>query len=329
MGVKGKRSKDCKTKRIAKAVWLTAAALLLSLFLPGTVQGADKRTVRVSFFPMDGYHETLPDGSLSGMDVEYLDNLCDYVNWSVEYVPCESWDEALQMLADKEVDLVGSAQYSAERAQIYKYADIANGYTFGAIAVRGDSALAYEDFDAMQDITYGVVGTYVRKQEFLEYLKGHGIENPRVREYESTAVLQGALSVREIDALVHSLTEIREGQRVIGRFAPMPFYYITYPGNEDLLRELNQGIADVKMNRPELENELMVKYYDSRLDHTILLTGEELDYIRKNEGLKVGYLDGFYPFSYEDEEGVYRGLTPQMLEEVSVSTGLTLSLINI
>lgn len=143
MGVKGKRSKDCKTKRIAKAVWLTAAALLLSLFLPGTVQGADKRTVRVSFFPMDGYHETLPDGSLSGMDVEYLDNLCDYVNWSVEYVPCESWDEALQMLADKEVDLVGSAQYSAERAQIYKYADIANGYTFGAIAVRGDSALAY------------------------------------------------------------------------------------------------------------------------------------------------------------------------------------------
>ena len=325
MGVKGKRSKDCKTKRIAKAVWLTAAALLLSLFLPGTVQGADKRTVRVSFFPMDGYHETLPDGSLSGLDVEYLDNLCDYVNWSVEYVPCESWDEALQMLADKEVDLVGSAQYSAERAQIYKYADIANGYTFGAIAVRGDSALAYEDFDAMQDITYGVVSTYVRKQEFLEYLKGHGIENPRVREYESTAVLQGALSVREIDALVHSLTEIREGQRVIGRFAPMPFYYITYPGNEDLLRELNQGIADVKMNRPELENELMVKYYDSRLDHTILLTGEELDYIRKNEGLKVGYLDGFYPFSYEDEEGVYRGLTPQMLEEVSVSTGLTFS----
>ena len=75
-----------------------------------------------------------------------------------------------------------------------------------------------------------------------------------------------------IDALVHSLTEIREGQRVIGRFAPMPFYYITYPGNEDLLREMNQGIADLKMNRPELENELVVKYYDSRLDHTILLT---------------------------------------------------------
>ena len=68
---------------------------------------------------------------------------------------------------------------------------------------------------------------------------------------------------------------------MIGRFAPRPFYYITYPGNEELLRELNQGIGDVKMNRPELENELMVKYYDSRLDHTILLTSEEKDYMRR------------------------------------------------
>lgn len=330
MGVRGKQSRKSGSQRMTgTAVWLFIAALLLSFFPvrgePGVVQGAGKRTVRVSFFPMDGYHETLPDGTLSGMDVEYLENLCDFVNWNVEYVPCESWDEALRMLADKEVDLVGSAQYSAERAKVYKYADIANGYTFGAIAVKGDSTLAYEDFGEMKDITYGVVGTYVRKQEFFEYLKGHGIENPRVREYESTAVLQGALSVGEIDALVHSLTEIREGQRVIGRFAPMPFCYITYPGNEDLLRELNQGIADVKMNRPELENELMVKYYDSRLDHTILLTGEEKEYISNTGTLSVGYLDGYYPFSYEDEEGVCRGLTPQMLEEVAVSTGLTFS----
>lgn len=311
------------------AAWLIAAALLLAFSPvrgePGTVQGAEKRKVRVSFFPMDGYHETLPDGSLSGMDVEYLENLCDYVNWSIEYVPCESWEEALQMLADREVDLVGSAQYSEERAKIYKYADISNGYTFGAIAVKGDSPLAYEDFDAMKDITYGVVGTYVRKQEFLEYLKGHGIEHPRVREYDSATVLQGALSVGEIDALVHSLTEIREGQRVIGRFAPRPFYYITYPGNDELLRELNQGIADVKMNRPELENELMVKYYDSRLDHTILLTWEEKEYIRGVGELTVGYLNGCYPFSYENEEGDYRGITLQMLEELSVSTGLTFS----
>lgn len=303
-------------------VFLLALALLMApAGRSGTVYGAEKRTVRVGFFPMEGYHEIRADGSYTGMDVEYLEALCDYVSWNVEYVECESWDDALDMLREEKIDLVGSAQYSKERSEVYQYASLASGYTFGAIAAGSGSELAYEDFAAMEDVTFGVVDSYIRKDEFYEYMADHGVPMPKVREYEDTAALQAALDAGEIDALVHSLTEIREGQRVVGRFAPMPFYYITYRGNDDLMRELNQGIADVKMHRPELENELMVKYYDSRLDQTILLTNEEKQYIAENERLTVGYLDKYYPFSYESG-GEYCGLTRQVLEEVSVSTGI-------
>lgn len=314
------KRKTGRTKRLL--VFLFALAFLTAV--PGgigTVRGAGKRTVRVGFFPMEGYHEIRADGSFTGMDVEYLEALCDYVSWNVEYVECESWNDALDMLRDEKIDLVGSAQYSNERAEMYQYANLASGYTFGAIAVNSDSGLAYEDFNAMGNVTFGVVGSYIRKDEFYEYMADHGIRRPNVREYKDTASLQEALEAGEIDALVHSLTEIREGQRVVGRFAPMPFYYISYKGNDDLMRELNQGIADVKMNRPELENELMVKYYDSRLDQTILLTNDEKQYIAARGRLTVGYLDEYYPFSYESE-GVYLGLAKQVLEEVSVSTGI-------
>lgn len=307
---------------------LLALSLLAAQGECGTVHGAEKRTVRVGFFPMDGYHEIRADGSFAGMDVEYLEALCDYVNWNVEYVTCESWDDALDMLRNEEIDLVGSAQYSMERAEIYQYASLASGYTFGAVAVNSDSTLAYEDFSAMSGATFGVVRTYIRKDEFYEYMTAHGIRGIRVREYENTADLQAALDAGEIDALVHSLTEVREGQRVVGRFAPMPFYYISHKGNDDLMRELNQGIADVKMNRPELENELMVKYYDSRLDQTILLTNEEKRYIAEKGKLTVGYLDEYYPFSYEND-GVYMGLTRQVLEQVSVSAGILFDYIKI
>ena len=302
---------------------LTAIALLVTM-PPGnldTVHGAERRTVRVGFFPMDGYNEIRADGSHGGMDVEYLESLCDYVSWNIEYVECESWNDALDMLLNHEIDLVGSAQYSKERAELYEYANLSSGYTFGTIAVNSDSTMAYEDFSAMWQATFGVVSSYIRKDEFYEYMADHGIYSPKVREYENTAALQAALDAGEIDALVHSLTEIREGQRVIGRFAPMPFYYISYQGNDDLMRELNQGIADIKMNRPELENELMVKYYDSRLDQTILLTNDEKLYIASQTNLTVGYFDNYYPFSYESD-GEYLGLTRQVLEEVSVRTGL-------
>ncbi|GEM_PF-1592331 len=315
--------------RINFTALLLLAAVFGAVFImaqdAGVAYAAQKRVVKVGFFPMEGYHELSQDGSCNGMDVEYLENLCDYVGWEIVYVPCGSWDEALELLEEKEVDLVGSAQYSSERAEKFRYASLPSGYTFGAIAVEGDSPFAYEDFDAMQDITYGIVATYVRRQEFNEYLSDHQIISPKVREYEDTAALHQALADGEIDALVHSLTEVREGQRVIGRFAPMPFYYISYPGNDDVMRELNQGIADLKMNRPELENELMVKYYDSRLDQTVLLTSEEKQYIEEKGTLTVGYLDGYYPFSYEDENGEYQGLTVQVLEEVAVSTGMSFS----
>ena len=302
-------------------VLMFVVAFFTLIVSTGVVQGAEKRTVRVGFFPMEGYNETKADGSRTGMDVEYLNALSDYVNWNIEYVECESWDEALNMLLNEQIDLVGSAQYSAERAKLYQYADLASGYTFGVIAVNGDSTLAYEDFDAMRIATFGVVGSYIRKDEFYEYLADHGIFYPNVKEYDNTEALHAALNAGEIDTIVHSLTEVREGQRVVGRFAPMPFYYITYQGNNDLVRELNQGIADLKMNRPGLENELMVKYYDNRLDQTILLTSSEKQYIAEKGTLTVGYLDGYYPFSYEND-GAYMGLSRQMLEEVSVSTGI-------
>lgn len=327
-----------KKRRTDKTAYFLAMILSLAVLLVLTAGGladvgqrasaAEKRTVKVAFFPMDGYNEYDKDGNPAGMDVEYLENLCEYLNWKIEYVECGSWDKALQMVLDREVDLLGSAQYSAERAELYEYANLASGYTFGAIAVKGASKLAYEDFDAMGDITYGVVKTYIRKGEFYDYLEDHGISSPKVREYEDTAALQEALGKNEIDALVHSLTEIREGQRVIGRFAPMPFYYISWQGNEDVMRELNQGIADIKMNQPGLENELTVKYYDSRLDQTILLTSEEKQFISGNQNLKVGYFDDYYPFVYEGD-GECKGLARQVLEEVSVSTGFKFSYIKV
>ncbi len=328
-----------RKRRIDRAVYfagyILSLAVLLTLILGDfgnlgmkRASAADKRTVKVAFFPMGGYNEYDRDGNPAGMDVEYLENLCEYVNWDIEYVACESWDKALQMVLDREVDLLGSAQYSNERAELYEYANLASGYTFGAIAVKSASKLAYEDFDAMSDITYGVVKTYIRKGEFYDYLADHGIRRPKVIEYEDTAALQEALQGNEIDALVHSLTEIREGQRVIGRFAPMPFYYISWQGNDDLMRELNQGVADIKMNHPGLENELTVKYYDSRLDQTILLTNEEKQFINENESLKVGYFDDFYPFVYESD-GECKGLARQILEEVSVSTGFRLSYVKV
>ena len=224
---------------------LLIAAILLGIFpISDIIYATETKEVKVAFFPMDGYHILDSDGNYDGMDVKYLDAIDDYTNWDISFTECKSWEDALLKLQNKEVDLVGSAQYSEERAEVFDYADLSSGYTFGVIATAPESTIAYEDFVAMQDITYGMVEGYVRKPEFLAYLAENGISNPLIKEYKNTETLQMALDKGLVDAYVHTFTEIKEGQRLIGRFAPRPFYYITYKGNDELLQELNHAISD-------------------------------------------------------------------------------------
>lgn len=281
-----------------------------------------KRVVKIGCFPMRGYHDIDENGNVTGMDVEYLEELSRYANWELEFVPCDSWDDALVRLENREIDLVGSAQYSSGRAVKFRYASLSSGYTYGILAVKGENQLAYEDFSQMKDLTYGMVETYVRRPEFLQYMKANGISDVKLKTYENTAALTNALETGEIDVFVHSFMEIQDGWRMLGRFAPMPFYYITYQGNSELLMELNQAIADVKMKSPELENELLIKYYESRMDENVVLTSEEKAYIDQAGTLVVGYLEEQYPFSYESE-GECRGLSRQALERVSQTSGLS------
>lgn len=293
--------------------------LVLCFSIGQETQAAVKRTVKVAFFPMEGYHNVEENGRFGGMDVEYLSELCNYVNWKVEYVACDSWEMALQLLAEEKVDLVGSAQYSVQRAELYQYADLSSGYTFGVIATNPNNQIAYEDFHAMQEITFGMVENYVRKPEFLEYLHHNGIDEPTIIEYKSTADMHAALDNGEVDAFVHTFTEVKDGQRLIGRFAPRPFYYITYKGNDELLRDLNQAIVDLTMNQPELETDLMNKHFYDKFDKDVLLTTEEKAYLEEKGTLVVGYLDNYYPFSYVDN-GEFEGIARELLES---SLGIT------
>ena len=310
-------------RMIEKFLILMFMFFVIFLSVVDNVHAAERRSVRVAFFPMDGYHIVEKDGSYGGMDVEYLEEISNYTAWDIEYVECDSWSDALEKLSNKEVDLVGTAQYSEERAAIYSYADLSSGYTFGVIAANKDSDTAYEDFLAMKDFSFGMVKDYVRKAEFMEYLYYNGIKGPKIIEYETTADMHTALDAGEIDAFVHTFTEVKEGQRLLGRFAPRPFYYITYQGNDELLRELNTAIVDVKMNWPELEAELMNQFYYDKFDKAILLTTEEKQFLDEKKAIRVGYLDNNYPFSYV-EEGEFKGLTKEMLESGLSITGLKL-----
>ncbi len=317
------RWKDMKkrlwNKWIKGSMVIALTVLVLSVFLPMSVCARKSRTVRVAFFPMEGFHTYSEETGYGGMDVAYLDEVCVYTGWDIEYVDCESWDDALDKLKAQEVDLVGSAQYSPQRAEIYDYAALPSGYTYGCLFVGQESDLAFEDFARMKSMEFGVVSSYIRKGEFLEYLERNGIDRPSLHEYESTQHLQEALTAGEIDVAVHTLTEVWEGQCLVGKFAYAPYYYISWKGNATLLDELNRGIEEINMDGPTLEQELINRYYGDRREN---FAADELELINSGESVRIGFYKDTRPLAYMDEQGEYVGIYLQILRIVSERSGI-------
>ncbi len=284
---------------------------------------ASSGKVKVAFFPMNGFHIYSEIDGYGGLDVAYLEELSIYTGWDIEYVMCESWNEALEKLEAKEVDLVGSAQYSDERAETFEYASLSSGYTYGCLFVEKDSVIDFEDFDRMRDMTFGVVESYVRKAEFLEYIDRNGISEPQLKEYETSQELQAALKGGEIDVAVHTLTEVEEGQCLVGKFAYAPYYYMTWKGNEQLISELNIGIEALYMDNPSLEQELISAYYENRWEN---FAAEEQQYIDRGEPVRIGFYQDTKPLSYVNGQGEYDGIYIQILKTIAARSGITMEL---
>lgn len=308
----------CK-KFIKGGLALLQVIMFFAMFLPVPVFAEESRTVKVAFFPMEGFHTYSETDGYGGMDVAYLEELCNYTGWSIEYVVCDTWNEALEKLEAKEVDLVGAAQFSEERNEIYDFAALSSGYTFGCLFVQEKSNLAFEDFESMRDMKFGVVGKYIRKTEFLGYLDINGISNPNIQEYDTTKEMQEALRAGEIDIAVHTLTEVGEGECLVGKFAYSPFYYITWKGNEELLGELNLGIEELKMDAPALEQELITQYYGERRENFAV---EEMEFINRGDTIKIGFYKDTKPLAYINEKGEYDGIYIEILKTISRRSGI-------
>lgn len=306
-----------------RAVWggllLFLVTVVLAVAWPAAARARESRTVKVAFFPMQGYHTYSETEGYDGVDVAYLKELCSYTGWKIEYVDCESWDDALLKLEAKEVDLVGSAQYSKERAEIFDYAALPSGYTYGCLFVEKGSGIAFEDFAQMKNMRFGLVESYVRKQEFLDYLSGNGLEDPDLQEYGSTKELQERLENGEIDIGVHTLTEVEEGQCLVGKFAYAPYYYITWKGNEGLLSELNRGIESINMNSSALDQELTSRYYGERREN---FAADERQLIDRMEAVTIGFYKDTNPLAYINEAGEYDGIYIQILKAASTRSGI-------
>ncbi|MEF9953670.1 MAG: EAL domain-containing protein [Clostridium sp.] len=324
-------------RKITAAIFSLLLSLIFCLTLfaapqntspePMPTSQVPNRVVRVGYFDYDGFTMTNQDGDLTGYACEYLDEIAFYTGWTYEYVP-GTLKECTERLISGEIDMAGGFQYTEERGQLYHYTDYEIGTEYAMLLVKkNNDTVQYDDYNDFEGLRVGLVhGTY---QSYLmeQYAANHDFSYEE-HWYDSGDERNLALERDEVDAILTGSMQRNSDLKVVAKFSPTPFYFITGKKDVAFSNELNSAIEKVQTSDINFNLKLYNKYYGESLTKQVALTEEEEAYITDHPVLRVACNRDWNPIIYYDEEAAAcEGICPGILRLLSERSRMELEFI--
>lgn len=314
---------------LAVILLCVAALTSVSVFAKDSAEDETKReTVKVGYFPFEGYHMEDENGVKSGYGYDILQQMKIYENWKYEYVGYDeniSWDDAQGMLENGEIDMLTSATMTEERQQIFSYSNIPIGNSSTMLTVRaGDNRFDTSDYGSWENVRVGMLANNSRNDSFAQYAKEHGFSYKKL-EFDTPDELKRELKAQNIDMIVTSNLLEMDDVRTVDQFDKKPFYVIVKKGNDALLSEVNDALKKVQESNLSFAEDLYKTYYEPDANGIVTYTKAEQDYINEcnEKGIVFKALmnPDRRPLSYY-ESGAMQGLLTDICLEIFERTGL-------
>ena len=140
-----------------------------------------------------------------------------------EFVDCGTWQNAVKMLQNHQIDLVGTMQTSDERLQNYDFCKYEYGVTYASLACLPDKDYTFQDYTSFSDASIGCTIDYVRKSELYNWMSEHNITGS-LTFYDTEPQLVNALQNGEIDIMAASVHTILPEWNILDKYCFSPFY---------------------------------------------------------------------------------------------------------
>ena len=330
--IKKRIGKKDKKKRLC----LSILALIMLLFVPvsayaleiksdgKTTQAMEEenKTVRVGYFPYANFQEGGYGEHKQGAGYEYLQKISYITGWKYEYV-YGSFKECLDMLADGEIDLLGSVSYTPERAESIDYSTYAEGTERYWIYTReGHADLADGDLKQMNGCRIGATDGSYQKELLGKWLDSNQIQAEVVicKGYDE---MIEKLDADELDALVIPALSVNSDFIAIANIGASDCYFGVSKSRPDLLKELNSALEEINNTETDYSSKLYARY-EGKAVINYALNKEEKQWLDAHENtICVGYLKDNLPFCGE-ENGKLTGILGTVLDTVQEKYKITI-----
>ena len=319
-----------------KSLWISILVLIMLLFVPASayaseiksdgkttqVMEEENKTVRVGYFPYANFQEGGSGEHKQGAGYEYLQKISYITGWKYEYV-YGSFKECLDMLADEEIDILGSVSYTPERAESIDFSTYAEGTERYWIYTREDHTnLTNGDPKQMNGCRIGVADGSYQKELLEKWLDSNQIQAEVVacKGYDEIIKKQDA---DEQDALVIPALSVDSDFIAIANIGVSDCYFGVSKSRPDLLKELNSALEEINNTKTDYSSKLYARY-EGKAAINYALNMEEKQWLAAHENtIRVGYLKDNLPFCGE-EDGKLTGILGTVLETVQKKYEITI-----
>lgn len=274
---------------------------------------------------MPGYHK-IENGVKSGYGYDFLRVMGDCAGWKLELVGYDrSWADMLEMLERGEIDLVTWATRTPEREARFDYSARPIYTLPSMLTVRSDdSRFKPGDYAGWNGMRIGMQRGNRLIAQVAEYAGKRGFKYVPVY-YDTVEEMFHALEQREVDALALDSISTPGDELALEMIDAQPVYVIVRKGNRELLAEVDAAMERMAADYPELNSELLARYYPDVPGGIFSYTDGEKEFIRSaaenNTEFKVLIHRDRFPYSGE-RDGAAEGILNEMVKIVADRSGL-------
>ncbi len=283
----------------------------------------DRRIIRVGYMNYPGFIEERRDGEMVGYCADYLDEICKYTDWDIEYV-FASLSHQLDMLEKGELDIVPLAQYSDERAERF-------GFTHQPMGLLQCVLVDVDDGEetivnsalACDGKTIGAQRGSRNVELLADYAELMDFSYTLV-EYDYQNELEAALVSGKIDIIACEQMLGMPKLRILDHFASEPYYCMTKKDDCELLDTLDRVMSSINAHDPTYTSKLYRKHFgNGSINEMPYFTKQEAQFIASCGDVTVAIIPDSQPGSYCDADGNASGIIPDIMENVSELCGIS------
>ena len=257
--------------------------------------------------------------------VELLNEISKISGIRFEYVEADTWEDTKNMLINGKADVRMPSSLPAIASTTLSYGTqpiMENSRVLMTLDSRTD--LYYKDYDHFSSLKIGITYSMLNNTQVKDCFEDLKVSEDQMITYPSYDEVRTALDNGEVDAVISSIMDLKDGLKTLARFDSV-FSYISMSIDNPYLDILDNALEELKVSDPAFIPLLYNKYYSER--NVEPLTRKEAEYVMRAETITIGQLPSCIPYSGIDDSGELAGISEDFSTWIADYAGLNIEMV--